>query len=314
MKRKVGLVIGYNGSKYHGLQFNKDVRTIESEIIKALLILNLIKKENAEDPKKIGMQRASRTDKGVHAAMSLIACKIESEVNHEIYENMKKLLIEKDIYLYKIIQLPGSFNPKKKCNQRFYEYVIPTFVFNDSLCDKKYLNEEDFIFINNLFQSYVGTYNFHNFTTTANTKGTTRYIKSITLSEPYKIEGIEYFNVNLLGNSFMLNQIRKMIGFVLTIFKYGKDKHLDLFKKVYLDQKWNIPKAPSEFLFLNKQCFDNYDSQAKYDKIMIDPFEHEKVKKEIIYPEIYKKEHLKVFKDWFEVFDKHFYEFKYLQE
>ncbi|KAM0686138.1 tRNA pseudouridine synthase 1 [Conglomerata obtusa] len=312
MKRKIGLVIGYNGNGYHGLQHNQNVRTIEFEVINALLHIEAIKKENANDPKKIGLQRASRTDKGVHAAMTLLTCKIEIEITDDLFEKLKTYLSNNNIFLYKIIRLPGSFVPKKKCNQRFYEYVLPTFIFDKSFNKSSRIDNEDFNFINNLFQKYIGTKNFHNFTTTANTKGTIRYIKSIILSKPYITDDFEFINVKILGNSFMLHQIRKMIGFVITIYKYAKDKTNELFDKVYTELKWNIPKAPSEYLFLDHPCFDFYDKDTIYEKIYIDQVEIDEIKKDLIYPEIYKQENQLVFENWFEVFDKHFYEFTYL--
>ncbi|KAM0678334.1 tRNA pseudouridine synthase 1 [Binucleata daphniae] len=313
MKRKIGIVIGYNGSNYHGLQHNKQIRTIELEIINGLLAINAIKQENAVDPKKIGLQRTSRTDKGVHAAMSLLTCKVEIEIQNEIKEEFAKHLAKNNIHLYKIARLPNGFAPKKKCHQRHYEYVLPTFIFDEKFTKTYRITNEQQEELYKIFQNFVGTKNHHNFTTTANTKGTTRCISKINVTKPYINNEIEYVKVKILGNSFMINQIRKMIGFVVTIQKFAKNKETELFKAVFTETKYNIPKAPAEFLFLDHPRFDFYDKTAKYEKIEVSENEIDDVKKVLVYPEIHKLENLQIFENWFDIFTKHRYEFDYLQ-
>lgn len=66
-KVRVAMIVGYNGSDFAGSQKNKDVRTVEAQIEKALFKCNLISKFNYGDLKKIGWHRATRTDKSVHA-------------------------------------------------------------------------------------------------------------------------------------------------------------------------------------------------------------------------------------------------------
>jgi tRNA pseudouridine38-40 synthase len=43
-------------------------KTIEGDIFEALIKAGAVSKENSVDPKKIDLQRAARTDAGVHAA------------------------------------------------------------------------------------------------------------------------------------------------------------------------------------------------------------------------------------------------------
>ena len=66
-KTRIALITGYNGSEFCGSQKNPDVRTVEAEIEKALYKLDAIADYNYGDLKKIAFNRASRTDKRVHA-------------------------------------------------------------------------------------------------------------------------------------------------------------------------------------------------------------------------------------------------------
>ncbi len=61
------MIVGYNGSEFSGSQKNPDVRTVEEEIEKALYAIGAIADYNYGDFKKIAFNRATRTDKRVHA-------------------------------------------------------------------------------------------------------------------------------------------------------------------------------------------------------------------------------------------------------
>lgn len=73
-----------------------DKATVESNLEIALLEAGLISKENYGDLKKLGWQRCSRTDKGVHAAFNGVNLKInilDSFINmppEELEEEKKK--------------------------------------------------------------------------------------------------------------------------------------------------------------------------------------------------------------------------------
>ena len=53
------------------------MRTVEEEIEKTLHKLGMVSEFNYGDLKKIGWNRATRTDKGVHALANVISLKIQ---------------------------------------------------------------------------------------------------------------------------------------------------------------------------------------------------------------------------------------------
>lgn len=66
-KRKVALLMGYQGAKYYGMQRQTGdaVPTIESELERALSEAGLVSDANRGDLSKIGWTKAARTDKAV---------------------------------------------------------------------------------------------------------------------------------------------------------------------------------------------------------------------------------------------------------
>ena len=75
-------------------------------------------------------------------------------------------------------------------------------------------------------------------------------------NKSFKYEHFYYVCV-FLGNSFMLHQIRKMVGLIIAICREQVDE--DIFQEVYGEQKVGIPTAPSLGLRLEEQHFTNYN-------------------------------------------------------
>ncbi|KAK1400372.1 tRNA pseudouridine synthase A [Heracleum sosnowskyi] len=68
---------------------------------------------------------------------------------------------------------------------------------------------------NRILKCYEGTHNFHNFTTRikAEDPSSQRFIVSFSANETVIVDGIEFVKCEVVGQSFMLHQIRKLIGF-----------------------------------------------------------------------------------------------------
>lgn len=74
---------------------------------------------------------------------------------------------------------------------------------------------------NRILNYYVGSHNFHNFTTRtkAEDPSARRFIVSFDAKTIVTVEGIEFVKCEVVGQSFMLHQIRKMIGAAVAIMR-----------------------------------------------------------------------------------------------
>lgn len=74
---------------------------------------------------------------------------------------------------------------------------------------------------NRILKYYVGTHNFHNFTTRtkAEDPAAKRFIISFDANTTITVEGMEFVKCEVVGQSFMLHQIRKMIGVAVAIMR-----------------------------------------------------------------------------------------------
>lgn len=77
IKRKNhAMLLGYVGKDYYGMQRNPGMKTIEEDLITAILKADLITKEQFENIRAINFQRAARTDKGVSAIRQIVSLKL----------------------------------------------------------------------------------------------------------------------------------------------------------------------------------------------------------------------------------------------
>ncbi|RHZ86447.1 hypothetical protein Glove_51g72 [Diversispora epigaea] len=125
-KKKVAVLLGFCGTGYQGMQINRNAKTIEEELFKAFVAAGAVSKDNSDDPKKVSLMRAARTDKGVHAAGNLISIKIIDipDVVEKINEHLPE-----QIRVWGFVKTIRSFHAKTLCDSRIYEYLIPTYVF-----------------------------------------------------------------------------------------------------------------------------------------------------------------------------------------
>lgn len=74
--KKYCVVVAFSGVNYSGMQWNKDIPTIEGNLFKAMLKNNWVTLVNVQRPCTVEFQRGSRTDRGVSAARMCISLRL----------------------------------------------------------------------------------------------------------------------------------------------------------------------------------------------------------------------------------------------
>lgn len=309
-KKNYVILLGYLGRDYYGMQKNPGMKTIEEDLLKALLKTNLITMENYENLGSFNFQRAARTDKGVSAARQVVSLKLPENV-------CKKTINEclpKEIRIFDVKRVTKSFNSKIQCDGRTYRYIIPTFAFSqenkallpkpsDCDIDKRLkqlsiidgkpctdfrLSLETLEKINSFMQLFEGTHNFHNFTSKVKPLDprAKRYIMYFNCGKTFVSENLEFAILEIKGQSFMLNQIRKMVSMVVAYARNFITK--DALYEAFKSEKMDIPIAPSLGLSLNCVHYNYYNQRYGKDGIH-EPLDWESCKEEI---EKFEKEYI----------------------
>ncbi|PWN48874.1 pseudouridine synthase [Violaceomyces palustris] len=326
-KRKVSVFFGYCGIGYSGLQINPGVKTIEGDIFEAFCKAGAVSKENAVNPNKVGLTRAARTDRGVHAAGNLLSLKLilepplpEGYAPGSLVEYVNTLL-PPFIRIWGLTRVQNGFNARTNCDSRLYEYLLPTYVFLppkpassmwemikrmrdeskaeghgegegeegsdaqqslDSVLDHPFWNEQgseqDFAsdvkskkkwrmpkekleHVRKIFSKYEGSHNFHNFTVGKEfrDRSAQRFMKKLSVSDPKIINGTEWVSIKFHGQSFMLHQIRKMIGLLVLVARTNAPP--SLIPETYGPARIHVPKAPGLGLLLEEPLFGGYNQR-----------------------------------------------------
>ena len=309
LKLKVAVFFGYNGTKFHGLQkVDSNFHTVEEALEKALHEVGLIPAFNFGSLQKSSWGRGSRTDKGVHASLNTIKCKIfvperflkkdpvqpnkpveiiETEANEINVEDAEKMLqeerekkkrdfkprkskvdwemiikelnsiIDPDIRVFAFRLVVKAFDLKQNARSRKYEYVLPTQLLRCKETEGK-SNQEILNYFNTILIRYKGNHLFHNYTWKGdpNAKSSYRYILDVKAEFlDHTLIGAdaqpeEFIIVYIHGQSFLYNQIRKMVGAAIQVL------HLELgeafLDNTFLKNKIEMWLAPSQGLLINR--------------------------------------------------------------
>ncbi len=149
--------------------------------------------------------------------------------------------------------------------------MLPTVSFSP-----KDYNQEDTSFrltsetlqkVNRLFSLYKGTHNFHNFTSQKGPRDPSakRYITHMSCGEPFMRQEAEFAVITVRGQSFMMHQIRKMVGLVIAVVKGYVDE--GVIERSWGEDKVDVPKAPGLGLVLERVHFDRYNKRFGGDGI-----------------------------------------------
>ncbi|KAJ1341004.1 tRNA pseudouridine(38-40) synthase [Batrachochytrium salamandrivorans] len=300
-KKKVALLMSYCGTGYQGMQVNPDVPSIELDLHKALAASGAVSADNAMDPGKCGFMRCARTDKGVHAAGQIVSLKMTIEdtdiieqINARLpaqirvwgYARVPKHFHAKNhcdarIYEYLLptyVLAPATPNhyPLSALGMAAGVtienmgriYAAPIEITKISAEEMRVLHgyrvaADKLDTFRSILSEYVGTHNYHNFTLGRkfDDKSSVRYIISFACSDPFIRSGMEWVSLKVKGQSFMLHQIRKMIG--LAVMMMRTDTPAALIKNAFTSTRINIPKAPALGLLLERPLFENYNKQIQ---------------------------------------------------
>ncbi|XP_078486931.1 pseudouridylate synthase 1 homolog [Ciona intestinalis] len=320
-KRKVAMLFAYCGANYHGLQMNRGerwIKTIEGDLFQALVNAKVVPSNCVQEPHKMTYKNASRTDKGVSTCGQVASLKLR--LNENVVDLINQHLPE-DIVVMAVRRTTQGFNAQLKAEGRTYSYTLPTFAFADyGTGNTSYkITEDKLLKVKSILHRYKGTHTFHNFTSgkRMGEMSAQRFIIEFEHGDPFLVQDVEFITLTIKGQSFMLHQIRKMIGLLIAMVNgLAKEQH---FIRAFSEPLEDIPKAPGTGLVLEKVHYDGFnkgpakqhggvDFTDVQDKI-------DEFRKTRILPYIYKKEiEESSMLDWLETLSRHDYSGKSSKE
>ena len=238
------IIIEYLGENFVGWQSQKNGKSIQSTIEKALT--RTLKK-------KIRIIGSGRTDAGVNAYGQSANFFLDTEIKnfYKFLSSINFFLRKYKISILQIRKKKLSFHARHSAKKRQYEYIILNRIAKPSIEDKRsWLVKKnlDFYEMKKAIKYFVGTHNFTAFR--ASSCDAKSPIKKIDLASIRK--NGDKLIIKFDSKSFLQKQVRSMVG----CLKYvGENKWKpNMIKSVIKSKNRSkcAPPAPAEGLFLKK--------------------------------------------------------------
>ena len=234
------LLIQYDGAAYHGWQIQKNDRTIQGEIQKALKLMTR---------QKIVLNASGRTDAGVHALAQAANFKCSTKLTPEAFQKGLNSLLDNDIVILDCKQVQESFHARFVAKAKTYKYRIlnrnlPSAIDRNLWFIRSPLNLDN---MKQAAKNIIGTHDFKAFEGTGSPRVHT--IRAITKAE-FVIHDKGFITFHIQGNGFLRYMVRNIVG---TLVDVGLGKiSVEDFRQVLLskDRKKAGITAPGQGLFL----------------------------------------------------------------
>ena len=243
--KRILLRVAYDGTDFHGWQFQPGVRTVEGELNNAITLLT---------GKETEVTGASRTDAGVHAMGNVAVFDTEATVPPERFAQALNTYLPEDVKARSSEEVPADFHPRKVRCRKVYEYRIYCDRMPDPLRRRECWQVPVKMDVDKMRKaaSYlVGTNDFAGFCSVhTQAESTVRTIYSIDITEGAPADGGQQIAIRICGNGFLYNMVRIIAG---TLAEVGSGRHepewvLEALKSA--DRTKSGPTAPPQGLTL----------------------------------------------------------------
>lgn len=247
--RNIKLEISYDGTKYYGWQKQKDKKTVQETIEKAIYEIT------GNEVKLIG---SGRTDRGVSAISQVANFLDESKFDIQKYEKAINSRLKREyITINNVEEVDIDFNSRFNAKQKTYIYIINNRKQRGTITreyEYYYPYTLDVVAMNEAIQEIVGEHNFKCFEAAGSKRDST--IRTIYDAKVYeeKINNImdnsERIIISVTGNGFLYNMMRIIAGTMLEVGS-GNIKAEDIKTIIEKEDRKNAGKTlPPEGLIL----------------------------------------------------------------
>ena len=205
----------YDGSKYNGYQKQPRMKTVQSELERAIKNLNA--------NKNVSVSASGRTDAGVHAYSQCAHVDISTKITPEKLKSALNSLLPDDIYVKDVKEVSDNFHARFDVKAKEYIYKINMGTYNPIEKDYvyQYNKKLDIPEMERALKYLEGTHDFRSFVKIDEEKDDyTRTIIQTSLIRDVK--NVNQITISILGTGFMRYMVRNIVGFLIEI---GEGKH-----------------------------------------------------------------------------------------
>lgn len=204
------MIIEYDGTNYCGWQIQKNSRTIQAEITKAIEEMT---------GQKTTLYGASRTDSGVHALGQTANFRTQSKLEPARIQRGLNGILDRDIVISQAVEVPDKFNARYDAKDKVYIYTMLNGPVRTAL-------QRHFCYYNpqpasvSLMQKAAryleGRHDFRAFASKAGSyKDSVRTIYDIKVTGKRLAGNSRMIYFKFRGDGFLYNMVRNIVGTLL---------------------------------------------------------------------------------------------------
>ncbi len=241
------LTIAYDGTDFHGWQFQSDKPTVQGEIVSVLRRLT---------QESVQLYGAGRTDAGVHALGQVGSFRTQSSLSAAEFQRALNALLPQAIRIVAAEETGPDFNARWSAIGKIYRYriyrgkVVPPFLWRYVLHYPFPLHEDA---MRDAASRFVGVHDFSAFAASSGSEDDDKernMQREIFSTELQRTEDGEELWFTVHGRSFLRYMVRKMVGTLLEIGR-GKLTPADIENLYDLkDRSKSGPTVPPQGLFM----------------------------------------------------------------
>ena len=235
------MVVQYDGSSFHGWQFQPNVRTVQGDIEAAFSTIY--------PSEKITLIGAGRTDTGVHAIEQVANIKLPTKLSTKEIQNALNGNLKKDVRIDNVEEMEKNFHARFSAVSREYEYHIVKFF---SPIKRNYTvslkHKIDFKLLVECSEMLIGEYDFDSFCKSTSEVENKNCLVYYSTWE----ESSDMYIFKIKANRFLQHMVRYLVGTMLEVAR-GKYTIRD-FKNLITNANTTkiVLRAPAKGLFLRK--------------------------------------------------------------
>lgn len=234
-------VCSYDGSDFHGFQAQRNLRTVQSAIEKALFLSLHY---------KIRITAAGRTDTGAHALGQVFHFDMPLIIEGGNLRNAVNSRLPKDIYITEAARANDTFHARIHAKSKEYLYIIDFGEYNPINNNYRFYcayPHVDFTALKKAMMIFVGRHDFRYFSRSRKIENTVREIYSVRCEQNDNV-----LKIMITGQGFLHNMVRIMVASALEVAR-GKLDVLAIKKALSGLEPLKAPKKlPANGLYLVK--------------------------------------------------------------
>ncbi|OSX54346.1 tRNA pseudouridine(38-40) synthase TruA [Anoxybacillus ayderensis] len=245
--RRIKCTIAYDGTHFAGYQIQQQKRTVQGELEHALSIIH--------KGQFVRVYASGRTDATVHAYGQVIHFDTPLAIPDEKWPKALNALLPDDVIVKEASEVPSSFHARFSVKKKEYRYRV--WIGEKNVFLRHYVYYYPYKLhvtaMNEALRYVIGT---HDFTSFCSAK-TEIDDKVRTIYEAEVIQEGEELIFRLVGNGFLYNMVRIIVG---TVLEVGRGERRAEEMKTILQQKNRSAAgktAPGHGLYLWHVSYDN---------------------------------------------------------